>query len=71
MAALLSNGTYEHVPLHSEMTIIDCRGVYIMKVGPNDHIDHFKARLMAKGYTHIYIQLARISEIDKNKVHHI
>jgi len=53
------------------MTIIGCRGVYIVKVGPNDHIDHFKARLMAKGYTHIYLQLTRISEIDKNKLHHI
>jgi hypothetical protein len=34
---------------------LGCRWVYIGKVGPDGKIDHFKVRLVVKGYTHTYI----------------
>ena len=54
MQTLENNGTWELVPLPPGKTIVGCRWVYTVKVGPNGAIDRFKARLVAKGYTQIY-----------------
>ncbi|RVW58329.1 Retrovirus-related Pol polyprotein from transposon RE1 [Vitis vinifera] len=54
MAALHSNGTWDLVVLPSGKSIVGCRWVYIVKVGPNGQVDRLKASLVAKGYTQIY-----------------
>ncbi|XP_073222485.1 uncharacterized protein [Cicer arietinum] len=35
-------------------SLVGCRWLYTMKVGPDGKIDRFKARLVAKGLTHIF-----------------
>jgi len=54
MHALENNGTWELVPLPPGKTIVGCRWVYTVKVGPNGKVDRLKARLVAKGYTQVY-----------------
>ncbi|RVW27700.1 Retrovirus-related Pol polyprotein from transposon RE2 [Vitis vinifera] len=54
MVALHSNGTWDLVSLPSSKSIVGCRWVYTVKVGPDGQVDRLKARLIAKGYTQIY-----------------
>ncbi|GAU27876.1 hypothetical protein TSUD_159700 [Trifolium subterraneum] len=54
MCALQSSGTWELVPLPPGKSLVGCRWVYTVKVGPDGKIDRFKARLVAKGYTQIF-----------------
>lgn len=54
MCALQSSGTWELVPLPSGKSVVGCRWLYTVKVGPDGKIDRFKARLVAKGYTQIF-----------------
>ncbi|RVW31091.1 putative mitochondrial protein [Vitis vinifera] len=54
MAALHSNGTWDLVVLPSGKSIVGCRWVYAVKVGPDGQVDRLKARLVAKGYTQVY-----------------
>ena len=54
MDALYSNNTWELVALPPAKSLIGCRWVYTMKVGPDGQIDRLKARLVAKGYTQQY-----------------
>lgn len=54
MTALESNNTWELVPLPAGKSIVGCRWVFNVKVGPDGHIDRLKARLVAKGYTQVY-----------------
>ena len=54
MAALHSNGTWDLVVLPSGNSIVGCRWVYTVKVGPDGQVDRLKARLVAKGYTQVY-----------------
>src|ERR1051325_11647790 len=54
MCALQSSGTWELVPLPIGKSLVGCRWLYTVKVGPNGMIDRFKARLVAKGYTQIF-----------------
>ena len=49
--ALYSNGTWELVALPPNKSLVGCRWVYTVKVGPNGQVDQLKARLVAKGYT--------------------
>lgn len=51
MDALHSNNTWGIVTLPSDKITVGCQWVYTLKVGPNCHIDHSKAHLVAKGYT--------------------
>ena len=51
MDALYSNDTWEPVTLPPGKPLVGCRWVYIVKVGPNDQVDQFTARLVAKGYS--------------------
>ena len=54
MTALHSNGTWDLVVLPSGKSIVGCRWVYAVKVGPDGQIDRLKAHLVAKGYTQVY-----------------
>ena len=54
MDTLYSNGTWELVALPSGKSLVDCRWVYTVKVGPDGQIDRLKAHLVAKGYTQQY-----------------
>ncbi|KAL2318681.1 hypothetical protein Fmac_032557 [Flemingia macrophylla] len=54
LQALEQSGTWELVPLPPGKTIVGCRWVYDIKVGPTGVIDRLKTRLVAKGYTQIY-----------------
>ncbi|KAK2418425.1 putative mitochondrial protein [Trifolium repens] len=56
MSALDSNGTWELVPLPSGKSIVGCRWLFNVKVGPDGQIDRLKARLVAKGYTQVHGQ---------------
>ena len=54
MAALHHSGTWDLVPLPPGKSVVGCRWVYTVKVGPDGHVDRLKARLVAKGYTQIF-----------------
>jgi hypothetical protein len=56
MIALESNQTWELVPLPPGKSVVGCRWVFNVKVGPDGQIDRLKARLVAKGYTQVYGQ---------------
>jgi hypothetical protein len=54
MTALESNKTWTLVPSPSEKSIVGCRWVFAIKVGPDGQVDRLKAHLVAKGYTQIF-----------------
>ena len=54
MTTLHSTSTWDVVTLHAGKSLVGCRWVYTVKIGPDGHVDHLKARLSAKGYTQIY-----------------
>ncbi|XP_058772610.1 uncharacterized protein LOC131646641 [Vicia villosa] len=54
MCALQSSGTWELVHLPLGKSLVGCRWLYAVKVGPDGKIDRFKARFVAKGYTQIF-----------------
>jgi len=51
LSALHNSATWELVPLLYEKSVVGCRWVFAIKVGPDGTIDRLKARLVAKGYT--------------------
>lgn len=54
ITALHSNNTWDINTLPPEKIIVGCWWVYIVKLGPDDQIDYFKAQLVAKWYTQIF-----------------
>lgn len=56
MVALESNHTWELVSPPPGKSVVGCRWVFNVKVGPDGQIDRLKARLVAKGYTQVYGQ---------------
>jgi hypothetical protein len=56
MSALESNHTWELVPLPSGKSIVGCRWIFNVKVGPDGQVDRLKACLVAKGYTQVHGQ---------------
>jgi len=54
LSALHNSGTWELVPLLSGKSIVGCKWVFAIKVGPDGTIDCLKACLVAKGYTQIF-----------------
>jgi len=56
MIALESNQTWELVPPPLGKSIVGCRWVFNVKVGPDGQVDRLKAQLVAKGYTRVYGQ---------------
>ena len=54
MATLHSTGTWDLVTLPTSKSLVGCRWVYTVKIGPDGRVDRLKAHLVAKGYTQIY-----------------
>ena len=54
IVALHSTGTWDLVPSPAGKSLVGCRWVYTIKIGPDGRVDRLKARLVAKGYTQIY-----------------
>jgi len=54
LGALHNSGTWELVPLPSVKSVVGCKWIFAIKVGPDGTIDRLKARLMAKGYTQMF-----------------
>ena len=54
MNALQNNGTWELVPLPSRKSVVGCRWIFAIKVGPDGTIVLLKAHVVAKGYTQIF-----------------
>lgn len=48
--ALKKNNTWELVPYHSDLRVVDCRWVFKTKFKPNGDVERYKARLVAKGF---------------------
>lgn len=51
MDALEANETWELVPLPPGEKNVGCKWVFNVKYDADGSIDHYKARLMAKGFT--------------------
>ena len=56
MSALHSSGTWDLVPLPPGKSVVGCRWVYVVKVGPDGQTDRLKARLVAKSYMQVFGQ---------------
>ena len=54
MSALHKSGTWELVSLPASKSTVGCRWVYVVKIGPDGHIDRLKAHIVAKGFTQIF-----------------
>ena len=54
MVALHSSGTWDLVTLPSSKSLVGCRWVYTVKIGPEGRVDSLQARLVSKGYAKIY-----------------
>nr|KYP76940.1 Retrovirus-related Pol polyprotein from transposon TNT 1-94 [Cajanus cajan] len=54
LCALQNNGTWDLVSLPPGKSVVGCRWIFTVKVGPDGTIDRLKARLVAKGYTQIF-----------------
>ncbi|CAL1400598.1 unnamed protein product [Linum trigynum] len=52
--ALDANHTWELVPRTPEMSVISSKWVYTIKMNPDDTIDRFKARVVARGFLQEY-----------------
>lgn len=48
--ALIQNKTLQLVPRPSDRPIIGCKWIYRIKHNPDGKVNHFKVRLVAKGY---------------------
>lgn len=53
MSTLEYNHTWELVPLPPGKFVVGCRWIFNVKVGPDEHVDRLKARLVEKGYTQV------------------
>ena len=54
MDALHNTGTWDLVDLPSGKTFIDCKWVCKIKTQLDGTVDHYKARLVARGFTQEY-----------------
>lgn len=46
----MTNATWDLVPRHSASSIVGCKWVFQIKRKPNGSIEHYKVRLVAKGF---------------------
>ena len=51
MTALHFSNTWDPAILPVVKTLIGCRWMYIVKIGPDGRVDRLKDQLVAKGYT--------------------
>ena len=54
MDALDASNTWELISFPTNKSIVGCHWVCMVKIAPDGTIDHYKARLLAKGYTQIF-----------------
>jgi len=54
ISGLHNSGTWKLVPLPSRKSVVGCKWVFTIKVGPDGTIDRLKARFVAKGYTQFF-----------------
>ena len=54
MTTLYSPGTWDLVTLPAGKSLVGCRWVNTVKIGPDGGVDRLKAQLVIKGYTQIY-----------------
>ena len=54
IAALSDRGTWELVTRPAGATVVTCRWVYTVKYRVDDTIDRYKAKLVARSFTHTY-----------------
>ena len=52
--ALHKTGTWDLVDLPSEKSVVGCKWVYKIKTRSDGTVDHYKAHLVAKGFTQEY-----------------
>ena len=52
--SLMENGTWELVELPSGQKPVECKWIFKTKHGSDEKVEHYKARLMAKGYAQKY-----------------
>ncbi|RDX86308.1 hypothetical protein CR513_32381, partial [Mucuna pruriens] len=51
---LFDSGTWELIHLPFEKSIVRCRWLYTIKVGPDDKIDHFKTHMITLRLSHLW-----------------
>lgn len=51
--SLMTNKTWDLVPLLEDIKLARCKWVYRTKYGPDGSIDKHKARLVAKGFSQV------------------
>ena len=56
MSALVSNHTWELIPLPSGKSVVGWIWIFNVKVDPYGQVDRLKARSVAKGYTQVHGQ---------------
>ena len=54
ITSLESRGTWEIVPHPKDTNVISCKWVYRVKYGADSEVTHYKARLVARGFTQIH-----------------
>ena len=56
IASLEGRGTWETVPRPKSTNVVSCKWVYRVKYGANGEVTHYKACLVACGFTQVYGQ---------------
>jgi hypothetical protein len=52
--SLMANNTWTLVPLHAGRKPVSCKWVFKIKQGENGEVEHYKAKLVARGFTETY-----------------
>ncbi len=52
--SLMTNNTWTLVPLPAGRKPVSCKWVFKVKQGANGEVEHYKARLVARGFTQTY-----------------
>ena len=54
ITSLESHGTWEIIPRPKDTNVVSCKWVYRVKYGANGEVTHYKAQLVARGFTQIH-----------------
>jgi len=55
MTTLVENHTWDIVQLPSNKKVVGCKWVFIVKTHADGSIERYKVRLVAQGYTQMYV----------------